>query len=192
MKRIASLFCLVGSTALLSTASQTALAQEGEVYGSHARDGLTFGLGLGGGNLACSGDGCDDFTEAGSFNVFIGGMAASNLAVTFDAWWMVHSDDDFSVNQGLMTANLRYWPVDHLWLRGGLGVARAEYSYDGVFVDTTDRTEWVPAFVVGIGVEPIATETIGLDIKLEYGTGFYSDGDTRIHSAALALGLSFY
>ncbi len=189
MKRIASLFCLVGSTALIS---QTAAAQEGEVYGSHERDGLTFGAALGGGNLGCSGDGCDDFTEAGSFNVFIGGMAAHNLAVTFDAWWMVHSDDDFSVNQGIMTANMRYWPVDHLWLRGGLGVARAEFNYDGTFVDVTDRTEWVPAFVVGIGVEPIATETFGLDIKLEYGTGFYSDGDTRIHSAALSLGIAFY
>ena len=193
MKRTASHFCLIGSTTLLSlTASQAAFSRDGDMHPSHGRDGVTFGFGLGVGNLGCSGDGCDDFTEAGSFNAFIGGMAAHNLAVTFDAWWMVHSDDDFSVNQALLTGNVRFWPIEHFWLRGGLGVARAEYIYDGRFIDVSDRSEWVPAFVVGIGVEPIATESFGLDIKLEYGTGFYSEGDTRIHSTALSVGLSFY
>jgi len=192
MKLSTSLFCLVaGSSALFTQTSYAQEARIGERVG-YGRDGLTFGLGLGGGNLSCSGDGCDDFTEAGSFNVFVGGMAAPNLAVVFDLWWMVHSEDRLDVSQGLMTANVKYWPMDHLWLRGGIGAARAAYNYNGTFADIEDHTEWVPAFAVGVGVEPIATDTLGLDIKLEYGTGFYSDGDTRIHSLALSLGLSFY
>ena len=190
MKLSATLFSLVaGSTVLLS---QTSYAEEGQIRQGYGRDGLTFGVGLGGGNLGCSGDGCDDFTGAGSLDLFIGGMLNPNLAVLFDAWWMVHSEDNFDVSQGIMTANVKFWPVNNLWLRGGLGVARAAYTYDGTFIDAEDHTEWVPAFAVGVGVEPIATDTFGLDIKLEYGTGFYSDGDTRIHSAALSVGVSFY
>ena len=70
-----------GSAALIS---ETAIAREGELRGRQGRDGLTFGVGLGGGDLACSSDFCDDFTEAGSFNVFVGGMASPDLAITFE------------------------------------------------------------------------------------------------------------
>lgn len=169
-----------------------ALAEMGVRESRIQRHGLTFGFGLGGGNLACSGEGCDDFTEAGSFNLGIGAMTRPELGIIFDAWWMVHSEDRVTISQGLLTANLKWWPVDHLWLRGGLGAARAAFHYDGTFADIEDRTEWVPAFAVGIGVEPIATPTLGLEVKLEYGTGFYADGDTRIHSTSLSLGLNFY
>lgn len=186
MKRIALTLASLAAPSFVAT---HAIADDGY---ETVRDGLTFGVALGGGNLGCSDDGCEDFEGSGSFDLHIGGMSSESLAVLFDAWWMVHSEDDLTVSQGILTGGVRVWPVQHFWLQGGLGVARAAYEYDGTFFDVEDRSEWVPAFQVGIGVEPIATDNFGLDIALRYGTGFYSDGDNRIHSGALTVGASFY
>jgi len=156
------------------------------------RTGVTFGVALGGGTLSCSSEGCEELNGAGSFDLHVGGMLNPKLAAIGEVWWMVHTASRLTVDQGLVTAALRFWPLNHFWLQGGLGVGRSGYSYDANLVVVADHTEWVPAFQIGIGVEPIATPTFGLEIALRYGTGFYSNGDHRIHSAALTVGVSFY
>jgi|GEM_PF-1366422 len=191
LTNLVGLATLAGLTALSSGSAQAEEYDHRDGEGIH-RHGFTAGLSLGFGDLICDGDGCDDFTEAGSFDFHLGAVVQPSLAVLFDAWWMIHTENRFTVDQGIFTAALQYWPMDHFFLRGGVGVARASYSYDGTFVDATDRTDFVPAFSVGIGVEPIATSTFGLDIMLKYGTGFYSDGDTRIQNLAVTVGISFY
>jgi len=180
------------TTLTLALSGGAALAESGgTLYGEPGRDGFTIGVELGGGNLGCSeNDGCDGFVEAGSFGLHLGGMAGDDLAALFDMWWMFHDDGDAEISQGIMTAALQFWPIEHLWLRGGVGAARLAYRYDGALVDFEDHSEWVPAFQLAIGVEPIASETFGLDIALRYGTGFYSDGDHEIHNGALTIGLS--
>ncbi|MFO0745541.1 MAG: low temperature requirement protein A [Myxococcota bacterium] len=172
-------------------AAATAHAQE-TLYGPSYRVGPTFGINLGGGNLSCSADECETLDGAGSLDLHVGGMLNPRLALLFDAWWMVHDEDSVTVSQGIMTGALRVWPLEQFWLQFGLGVARTGYVYDSAFVTVEDFSEWVPAFDVGIGVEPIASEDVAFDVALKYGTGFYSDGDHRIHSAALTLGVSFY
>lgn len=186
---------IVPALALITLlASAPALAESGgTLYGAPGRSGFTAGVELGGGNLGCKRDnGCDGFVGAGSFGLHLGGMASDRLAALFDMWWMVHDENRETISQGIMTASLQLWPIRHLWLRGGLGAARLAYAYDGGLIDYEDHTEWVPAFQVGIGVEPIATRTFGLDIALRYGTGFYSDGDHAIHNGALTIGVSWY
>jgi hypothetical protein len=187
MNRIAmTVFTIVSSSALCLSAAARADAPR---YG---RDGFTAGVGLGGGNLECKGEGCDGFVGAVSLDLRVGGMLDPTLAGLFDMWWMVHDEERDTISQLIMTGGLRFWPVTHFWLQGGLGIAQSRFEYRGVFVDIVDRTEWVPAFQVAIGVEPIATDEFGLDIALRYGTGFYYDGDTRIHNGALTVGASFY
>jgi hypothetical protein len=176
----------------LSTSGLVVVAPD-TAHAEHlGRDGFTFGVALGGGNLGCSGEGCDDFVEAGSLDAHIGGMITPQVAGVFETWWMVHSEDRVSIDQTILTGGTRFWPVNHFWLQGGLGVARTSFQYDGVLLDVEDHSEWVPAFQVGIGVEPVASEDFGLDLALRYGTGFYAEGDSRIHNGSLTLGISFY
>ncbi|MFO0748309.1 MAG: hypothetical protein U1F43_22000 [Myxococcota bacterium] len=182
-----SLAALAATLPILITTA--ANAQDG--YDHTGRVGATFGLGLGGGTLSCS-NGCEDLNGAGSFDIHLGGMLGPNVAFIGEVWWMYHTANHLTVDQGLITGALRFWPVSQLWLQGGLGIAQAGYTYDGTALSIEDHSEWVPAFTVALGVEPIASDTFALDIALRYGTGFYSDGDNRIHSLALTVGVSFY
>jgi len=184
---------------LISTLAAFTMTTPFALGAAHAQDdypvgrsGATFGIGIGGGTISCGDEGCDDFEGSGSLDLHVGGMLSPGVAILFDAWWMLHDDDRFTVDQGILTAAVRAWPISNFWLQGGLGVARAGIKYDGTFFDAESRTEWVPAFQIGIGVEPIATDTFGLDVSLRYGTGFYSDGEDRIHNASLNVGVSFY
>lgn len=187
MLRTLSTFAAFGTCAVASvnSASATPITIDG-------RTGATFGLGLGGGHIGCEDDGCEDLTGSGSLSLHGGAIVGGRVAVLGELWWMVHEDDELSVNQGLFTGNVRVWPLSGLWLQGGLGVARLGVRYDPGLVSYESRSEWVPAFQLGIGVEPIATDTFGLDVHLKYGTGFYSEGEDRIHNVSLNLGLSFY
>jgi hypothetical protein len=193
MQRIASTLTIFATTAIALTT--VAHAEPGPHHGglrSSGRSGLTGGADLGFGHMSCSGEGCGDFIESGSFGLHLGAMVTPNIAILADAWWMFHTEDRFTISQGILTAAARFWPVEHFWLQAGLGAARVGYAYEGTFAQFSDHTEWVPAFQLAIGVEPIATDSLGLDIALRYGTGFYSDGDYRIHNLALVVGLSFY
>ena len=196
MSPIIARFSLVlAATAGLTTVSLSAHAEDTTYRSADhwGRSGLTAGADLGFGTMRCSGDGgCDDFTESGSFGLHIGAMLNSRLAILADAWLMLHTEDRLTVSQGFLTAAARVWAIPHLWFQAGLGVARAEYRYDGTFAEFGDHTEWVPAFQLGVGVEVIATHSFGLDIAFRYGTGFYSDGAYRIHNLALVVGASFY
>lgn len=190
MFRLSRISTVIGLMSLVALAAPPASAAEGSPDG---RSGFTFGAALGGGHLGCAGPGCDDeLNPAFSIDAHIGGMLAARAAILFDVWWMFHTENKLTVSQGLLTGALRFWPINHFWVQGGLGVARAGYSYDSKYLDFEDYTEWVPAFQLGIGVEPIATETFGLDVALRYGTGFYSDGDYHVHNLALTVGVSFY
>jgi len=184
------ILCTLATLSLTIPLAITA-AHADDGYGLR-RSGVTFGGGLGAGTISCSDDGCKDFDGAGSIDLHVGGMLGPRVALIFDVWWMLHNKDRVTVEQGIVTAAVRAWPIDHFWLQGGLGVARSGVHYSSQLIEVTSRTEWVPGFHLGIGVEPIATNTFALDISLRYGTGFYSDGDNMIHNASLNLGVSFY
>ena len=96
---------------------------------SAGRSGLTFGIGIGGGTIGCGNEGCDDLEGAGSLDLHIGGMLGPNVALRFDAWSMLHNENRVTVDQGILTAAARSWPVRHFWLQFGLGAARAQITY---------------------------------------------------------------
>lgn len=192
MHRIVTTLAAFATTSIALTTAARADEEHPTRPPSEGRGGLMIGADLGFGHMSCSGEGCDSFTPSGSFGLHIGGLVTPQVAVIADAWWMYHTENSLTVSQGIMSAAVRFWPVTHFWLELGLGAARIDYRYDGTFAQLTDHTEWVPAFQAAIGVEPIATDHFGLDIALRYGTGFYSDGDYRIHNIALVVGANFY
>ena len=172
-----------------------AAAEPGRYYvenpDSSVRSGWNFGVGIGGGEISCGGPGCDGVTEAGSLDIQVGKMLRPRLRAVLDIWGMAHSEEDLVVNQSIVTAGLQVWLMSRLWLRGGLGFARAAFTYDGSLGDTgTDDAQTVFGLAGGIGFEILSRRTFALDLELRGGTGFYDD--IRAHNAAFTIGLTWY
>jgi hypothetical protein len=154
------------------------------------RRGWNIGGSLGAGEISCEGPGCDAFTEAGSFDLQVGHMLRPRLRVVGDLWVMAHRDDDLTVSHTIVTGGLQLWVINRLWLRGGIGLARAGFDYDRGFVEVSDETETVFGVAGTIGFEIMSRRRFALDVQLRGGTGFYDDN--QAHNGALALGVTWY
>lgn len=193
--RRASLVALLGLGALAVPLPAAADVAETAEVTRTARGGATFGLDLGFGRLGCSDRYDNDCggggpIEAGGLAIHGGAMLTPRLAVLGDLWAMAHTEDDWTVSQGILSADVRFWPVRRFWIEGGIGVARAAISYDGA-VHVEGHSEIVPALVAALGVEVISTPGFGLDIQLRGGTGLYDD-DLRVYNLSLGVGASWY
>lgn len=180
---------------LIATAiAVPAAAETGRYYAENpdasVRSGWNLGFGLGGGEISCTGPGCDDVTEAGSLNLQIGKMLRPRLRAVADLWFMAHSEEDFTVHQTLLTAGFQYWIINRLWLRGGVGLARAGFTYDGDLADSDDENHSTIGLAGGIGFEILSRRTFALDLELRGGTGFYDD--VRAHNGAFTIGFTWY
>lgn len=189
-----SLLRLVPALAILLAAGPAA-AEPGRYYAeapeASIRSGWNFGFGLGGGEISCGGPGCDGVTEAGSLDLQLGRMLRPRLRAVLDVWGMAHSEDDLKVNQTIVTAGIQYWIVNRLWVRGGLGTARAAFTYDGALGNTeSDDAQTVLGLAGGIGFEVMSRRSFALDVELRGGSGFYRD--IHAHNGAFTLGLTWY
>ena len=174
------------AAALMSAGA--ARAQGVEVRG---RSGLTVGIGLGLGNMGCEGNGCEDVTEAAGIDGHIGVMLIPRLALIGELWGMGHTEDRVTITQTIATIGAQLWLTRRLWLRGGLGVAHSSFNYDGDLIDISSRSDTVPGFTLGAGIEVVATRHFALDLSLRGGTGVYED-DTRVNNLMLGVGASWY
>jgi hypothetical protein len=156
------------------------------------RDGLAIGVELGGGHMQCDADvGCDGVTEAAGLSLNVGAMLSPNLAIMADGWMMGHTEDRLTLTHGMATIGPQLW-IGPFWVRGGLGVARASFNYDAGLVDIGDKTETVPAAMAALGVEVLATKDFALDVRLRGGTGYFRDGDVKVHNVSLGVGANWY
>jgi hypothetical protein len=165
----------------------------------HRNQGVFGGFGLHAGEIACEGDVCEGVAEAGGLSGSIGWGFGPKLAIVGDLWVMAHSEDNVTLHQTIVTANARFWVLPILWVQAGLGGASAGWRYRGPFIDVEDRTENVPAFAVGAGLELLKGKSFSLDVQLRLGMGFYdeddnSDGsaDQTGRSSSLGVGLNWY
>ena len=179
---------------LVAAAAAPAAAEPGRYYAENPeasiRRGWNVGVGLGGGEISCSGPGCDDVTEAGSLNLQVGTMLRPRLRAVLDLWGMAHKEEDFTVNQTLLTGGLQIWVINRLWLRGGVGIATAGFNYDGDLADTDDERHSTVGLAGGIGFEILSRRSFALDLELRGGTGFYDD--KRAHNGAFNIGVTWY
>lgn len=156
------------------------------------RDGLLVGVGLGAGHLECEGEGCNGVTEAGGLNVQLGVMLSNRLAIVGDLWAMGHTEDRLTVSQSMVTVGPQLWIIDALWLRAGVGLARAAFNYDAEIVDISDESELVPAVMAAAGLELLATDDFALDAQLRFGSGFFNDHETQIQNISIGVGANWY
>jgi hypothetical protein len=129
-------------------------------------------------------------TEAGSLSAQVGNMLRPRLRLVGDAWIMGHTEDRLTLTHAIVTAGLQYWIIDRLWLRGGVGLARASARYDGVFADIEDQTETVLGVAGAIGFEVYSRPAFAIDVELRAGTGFYDQ--VRARNAALGAAITWY
>lgn len=155
------------------------------------RGGLTFGGSLGAGHIECEGEGCDGVNGATGLELHVGTLLGPRLGVLADLWAMRHTEDRASFSQGMLTGALRFWPLQRLWIQGGVGLARASWEYDGDVVDLESRTDTVPAVMAGVGVELVSMRDLAVDLSFRVGSGAYDD-DTKIRNASFALGVNWY
>jgi hypothetical protein len=180
--------------ALLSVPTAV-LADETRVY-REGRSGATFGVSVGGGHLGCTtedGDDCDGdgMNGAGYLALHAGFSLTPRVALMADLWGAGHTEDRLTVTQGILAAVVRVWPARSFWLQGGLGVARSSVTYDADIVEFESRSDVVPAFVAGLGVELISNRDFALDLELRGGSGMY-ENDMLVYTIAAGVGLSWY
>jgi hypothetical protein len=192
--RLIAPFALIATATATATTAAPAAAEPGRYYAANpeasARTGWNVGVGLGGGEISCSGPGCQDVTEAGSLDLQIGRMIRPRLRAVLDLWGMAHDEEDFKVNQTLLTAGFQYWILSRLWLRGGVGLASVGFRYEGDLDDSDDERHSTIGLAGGIGFEILSRRTFALDVELRAGTGFYDD--KRANNGAFTIGVTWY
>lgn len=186
------LIAMLGISLLVLGSTSTAFANNDD----DERGGLIFGLGLDAGHLqlsvgACPGE-CEGVTEAGGLNVHLGLMLTPRLAIVGELWGMGHMEDDFFASQALATVGPQIWLGKRLWIKGGVGAARAGFRYDTAIGGFEDSTDYVFAASAATGFELISTEDFGLDLQLRGGSGFFGTADTRIRNLSLGVGINWY
>lgn len=196
LPRLARLACLAVAFALAAAGAPGASrAEPGRYYqedpAASVRRGWNAGVGVGGGEISCGGPGCEGVTEAGSLDVQLGLMLRPRLRAVADLWAMAHREEDLAVNQTIATVGLQLWITSRLWVRGGPGLARAGFTYQGELVGAEeDRAQTRFGLAGGIGFELLSRPSFALDLELRGGTGFYQD--IRAHNGALTAGLTWY
>lgn len=193
-------FCALALIGLVSSSS-SALAQGAGtspgVAAPQVRHGMLIGFGVGGGNISAECDQnahdiCDEVLESGSFSGHIGSMVAPRLGVMLDVWPMIYHEDFLTITHVITTAAAQYWITPALWVKGGIGVARAEFNYDGIFVDEEVQTDTVAGVMAGVGYEIYRKPDFAIDLQLRAGTGFYKEDEVKGHSGAFEVGFNWY
>jgi hypothetical protein len=153
------------------------------------RSGLVvgFGLGIGGISATDCAPGYCGVALAGEFH--LGGMLTPQLALMGDVSGNIRGIDntDGDLSQSFWTIAAQFWPLDNLWLKGGLGIAHVQVSSAsaGVIDDETSL-----GLMLGAGIEVYRYANMVLDLQGRFGHGFYDAGG--VNNFAFLVGLNWY
>jgi hypothetical protein len=157
-------------------------------YRGMYRQGLVFGLGIGGGAISASGCG-SDCGGAFALQGDIGGMLNPQLALVFDVWVNLRDipQTDITATSGIYTGALQFFVTDIVWLKGGVGFGQYRQSSDTLGTNTDEGL----ALLAAGGVEVVQSQNFALDIQLRLGHAFYSVAKDMTN-VALMLGVNWY
>jgi hypothetical protein len=150
------------------------------------RQGLVFGLALGGGAISASD--CPACGGGIAGEVHLGGMINPRMAIMADVWGIAHPYGDNTLSNTMLTGALQYWVADQLWLKGGIGVANISLS-DPTGADYGNSESALGLLAAG-GFEALQSSTFALDVQLRVGYGAYSSGGAS--NVAVLVGLNWY
>jgi hypothetical protein len=159
---------------------------------------IGFGIGLGGmqsenGPIDCFN--CDYDPVAVGFDFHVGGMINPRLALLLEIWGQAQTldaDGTAMLTQSLAMIGVQYWVTPKLWLKGGIGAAALQISYDDGFAQDDEQVDEGGAIMGAIGYELVQGRTFAMDLQLRIGAGTYEGIDDQITSTTVGLGFNWY
>ena len=209
---------LLVASAILLAVPAVASAQPGGYRGSppptntyqnpggfHDRAGrMTLGLSLGlGGMKADSGPidcaGCNYNPITVGIAGHIGGMLNERLALMLElqANGQTIGDDGFGntatlVQSAAMFAG-QFWVTPQLWVKGGLGAANLQVSYDDYYGPAgEDPVSTGTAFLAAAGFELLSAPHYSIDLQGRLFVGTYKGIDDQITSGTIGVGMNWF
>jgi len=146
------------------------------------RTGLGIGASLGAGVLDA---GCEDCGGVGpALAIQVGWFFSPRFGLLYDAS-AVARGDAFGSEMGLhMVGAAQFFVTDRAWVKAGAGVARLELREGAFGQDESERVGF--GALVGGGFEFHRSNNIGLEVRSQLASGFYSSD--RSTSVSISLG----
>lgn len=161
------------------------------------RRGIFAGIGLGGGFGSAEVDPGNELTgleerDVGlAMRLEVGGGAMQNLIVSGQFNWWLRSvqmnDKTLSHNHTNFLGNVAFFPLDFLYVTGGVGMAYSSFDSDVNGIDIRDYSELGFALKGGAGVEFWVNGTIAAGIEASYTRHFYSEASFDTITAGLTV-----
>lgn len=177
----------------------------GLANGFHNRAGhLTLGvsLGLGGmkadsGPIDCSG--CDYNPITVGVAGHIGGMLNERLALMLELQAngqtidQTRFGDTTTLVQGAAMFAAQYWITPQLWVKGGVGAAHLQVSYEDIYGPVADQpVDDGMAFLGAAGFELLSAARYSVDLQGRVFVGSYKGIDDQITSATIGVGMNWF
>ena len=116
-----------------------------------------FGFGLGFGTADC--DNCGDSESGLAYDAHIGVFLNPRLALMFDLSGWYDSMNDVSLTLSSNTLAAQYWVLPQVWVKGGIGMARATISDSSFSSDESGL-----GLTGGAGYEILQNGSFALDV----------------------------
>lgn len=161
------------------------------------RRGIFAGVGLGGGFGSAEVDPGEELTgleerEAGlALRLEVGGGAMQSLIISGQFNWWLRSveanDKTLSHNHTNFLGNVAFFPLDFLYVTGGVGMAYSSFDVDVGGIDIRDYSEIGFAMKGGVGAEFWVNGTIATGLEASYTRHFYSEASFDTITAGLTV-----
>ncbi len=150
---------------------------------------------MGGDNGPIRCDGCDYEPASIGLDLHIGAMLSPRLAILGEYAVTAQQLDGFgntTLNQHMVLAAAKLWLLPSLWIKGGLGVAILDLTFDDGFVRANKTIDTGVGSVAAIGIELLSTPRYALDLQLRLASGNYESFDTNVNSGLLQVGVAWF
>jgi len=168
-------------------------------WGFVQRRGLTLGAGLGVGGMSSADESltscfdCNYSPVAGGVDFHIGAMLNPRLALVFDVFVPFQViDDEFATYlvQPMFTGAIKYWVAPQFYLRGGLGVASLQVSFnDG---GPNEELDTGGAGHIGAGFEFLQAPRFTADLNVRLTSATYEGLDNQVSTATVGVSANWF
>jgi len=155
------------------------------------RDGLMFGIGIGGGAMNCSECSDDDALGGVAVDLHLGAMLTPKLGLMFDGSAIAHPfDGGGTLVHAVDTIAAQFFVTDRLWLKGGIGLGQLSLQSDDGRVALQSDTG--PAGMFAVGFEVMQAERSALDVQFRVASTTFEDADVTITNASFNVAYNWY